>query len=275
MKYAEALFLQQPWLITPQAHAALVSAIQSFFNSPPPQLCPPPDSSLLTVEDGVGVITIDGPIIRKPDLIARLLFGATDTDEAIAAVREAQTRPDVQAVMLDFDSPGGSVSGTPELAQAIADLSDSKYTYAFTGGQLCSAAYWAASQSDAIYATPSARIGSIGVLMPVVDRSESLRNDGIKVEVFAAGKFKSAGTPGVPLTDDQRALIQSDVEEIAADFHAAVLARGRKIPAEAMEGQTFSARKVVNNSLICAVVPDRNAVLAKLQDRHVTLGSAS
>ena len=269
MKYAEALFLQQPWLITPEAHAALVSAVQSFFNSPPPPFSPEADSPLLTVEDGVGIIDIDGPIMRKPDIIARVIFGATDTDEVIAAVREAQSRPDVQAVMLDFDSPGGTVGGTPELAQAIADLSAQKYTYAFTGGQLCSAAYWAASQSDAIYASPSARIGSIGVLMPVVDRSESLRNDGIKVEVFAAGKFKSAGTPGVPLTDDQRALIQSDVEEIAADFRAAVLARGRKIPADAMEGQTFSARKAVNNSLICAVVPDRDAVLAKLQDRHV------
>jgi signal peptide peptidase SppA len=269
VKYAEALFLQQPWLITPQAHAALVSAVQSFFNSPPPPFSPEADSSLLTIEDGVGVITIDGPIMRRPDIIARFIFGATDTDEVIAAVREAQSRPDVQAVMLDFDSPGGTVGGTPELAQAIADLSAQKYTYAFTGGQLCSAAYWAASQSDAIYASPSARIGSIGVLMPVVDRSESLRNDGIKVEVFAAGKFKSAGTPGVPLTDDQRALIQSDVEEIATDFRTAVLARGRKIPADAMEGQTFSARKAVNNSLICAVVPDRDTVFAKLQDRHV------
>ncbi len=180
MKSAEALFLQQPWLITPEAHAALKAAVQSFFDSPK-QLCPEPDSPLLTVEDGVGIVSITRPIIRKPDLIASILFGATDTDEAIAAVREAQSRSDVQAVMLDFDSPGGTVNGTPELAQAIADLSAQKYTYAFTAGQLCSAAYWAASQCDAIYATPSARIGSIGVLLPVVDRSESLRNDGIKV----------------------------------------------------------------------------------------------
>ncbi len=92
--------------------------------------------------------------------------------------------------------------------------------------------------------------------------------------MFAAGKFKSTGTPGVPLTDEQRAWLQSDVEEVAADFRAAVLARGRKIPAEAMEGQTFSALKAVNNSLICAVVPGRNAVLSKLRDRHVTVSQS-
>ncbi len=114
---------------------------------------------------------------------------------------------------------------------------------------MCSGAYWVASQCDAIYVTPSARVGSIGVILPVIDTSEALRSNGIKVEVFAAGKFKSAGTPGVPLTDEQRAWLQTGVEEIAADFRAAVLARGRKIPAEAMEGQTFSARNAMRFNL--------------------------
>ena len=52
------------------------------------------------------------------------------------------------------------------------------------------------------------------------------------------------GAPGTPLTDDQRGLIRSNLEETAREFHAAVLARGRAIPAEAMEeGQTFSGRQ--------------------------------
>lgn len=268
VKPAEVLFLKQPWLITPEAHAAMVAAARSMFDTHPPQIAPEAESPLLSIEDGVGVIAVNGPIIRKPGLIAQILFGATDTDELIAAVAEAGERPDVSAVLFDIDSPGGSVNGTPELAQAVADLSRAKYVYAFSAGQMCSAAYWVASQCDAIYATPSARVGSIGVILPVIDSSEAMRREGIKVEVFAAGKYKSAGTPGVPLTDDQRQWLQSDVEEIAGEFHAAVLARGRKIPAEAMEGQTFSARKAMRFNL-AGMAKNRDEVLGRLRSLHV------
>jgi signal peptide peptidase SppA len=273
VKLAEALFLKQPWLITPEAHAAIIVAARSFFDSSPSEFQPEPQSPLLSVENGVGIVTIDGPIIRRPDLISRVLFGAADTDEILGAVNEAGARPDVKAVLLDIDSPGGSVSGTPELAQAVADLSRSKYVYAFSAGMLCSGAYWVASQCDAIYVTASARVGSIGVILPVIDASESLRNEGIKVEVFAAGKYKSAGTPGVPLTDDQRAWLQAGVEEIAADFHTAVLARGRKIPREAMEGQAFSARNAMRYNL-AGTAKNRDEALRMLRERHVP-GAAS
>jgi signal peptide peptidase SppA len=184
-----------------------------------------------------------------------------------AAIGEAAGREDVDALLLDIDSPGGTVNGTPELGQAVADAAKHKTVYAFSAGQMSSAAYWIASQADAIYATPSARVGSIGVLLPFVDSTEKLRDQGLKVEVFAAGKFKAMGTPGVSLTDEQRELIQSDIEEIAADFKAAVLARGRRIPDEAMEGQTFSARKAQRFNL-AGMVKSRDEVLARLRSLH-------
>jgi len=226
------------------------------------------ESELLAIEEGIGVITIHGPLIRKPDIFSRILFGAIDHEEVANAIREAISREDVLAIFLDIDSPGGTVSGTPELAGVVADASKAKYVYAFTGGQMCSAAYWIASQCDAIYATPSARVGSIGVILPVIDSSEAFRSEGLKVEVFAAGKFKSTGTPGVPLTDEQRQWLQSDVEEIFSDFQAAVLSRSRKIPEEAMQGQTFSARKAQRFNL-SGVVKDRGTALYRLRLLHV------
>lgn len=277
MTLTDTLFLRQPWLITPEAHAAMMSAaqsppagVQAIFKSSfdPEEDEEEIDCDLLTVQDGIGIIPICGPMMRNPDLICQYLFGATDTEAIIEAVNAAAQRPDVQAVFLDIDSPGGSVSGTPELAQAVADLCKSKYTYAFSGGQMCSAAYWVGSQCDAIYVTPSARVGSIGVILPVVDSTEAYQQAGLRVEVFAAGKFKSTGFPGVALTDDQREWLQSDVEEIASDFRAAVLARGRSIPAEAMEGQTFSSRKAMRFNL-AGTVKNRDAALAMLRSRHV------
>ena len=261
------LLQKQPWLIAPEALGAMVAATKSFFDNAP-DLPERPNSPCLSVEDGVGVVAITGPMLRNPDIFDRIILGACNTRELINAVAEAAARPDIEAIFLDIDSPGGSVNGTPELAQAVADASKTKYVYAFSAGQMCSAAYWVASQADAIYATPSARIGSIGVILPVVDSSAAFEQAGLKVEVFAAGKFKSAGTPGTSLTDDQRAWLQSEVEETAADFHAAVLARGRKIPDEAMEGQTFSARKAMRFNL-AGMVASRADALSRLRKLHV------
>ncbi len=258
---------KQPWLITPEAFGVIYSAAQSFFKEGVPTTLRT-ESKLLSVEGGIGTVALRGPMMRNPDVIDQLVFGATDTEEALAAVHEASEREDVQAILLDIDSPGGSVNGTPELAAAVAAASKSKAVYAFSAGQMCSAAYWVASQCDAVYATPSARVGSIGVILPVVDSSEAFAQAGLKMEVFAAGKFKSAGTPGTSLTDEQKDWLQSEVEEIAADFRSAVLARGRKIPDEAMEGQTFSGRRAMRLNM-AGMVDGRAQVVARLRELHV------
>ena len=266
MTALDSLFARQPWLITTEAMQAMATQAVAFFDA---RLNLPERESnpLLSVEGGIASVRIHGPLMRQPDLFSVLLFGATDMDQVSAAISGAVEREDVDALLLDIDSPGGTVNGTPELGQAVADAAKRKTVYAFSAGQMSSAAYWIASQADAIYATPSARVGSIGVLLPFVDSTEKLRNQGLKVEVFAAGKFKAMGTPGVSLTEEQRELIQSDIEEIAADFKAAVLARGRRIPDEAMEGQTFSARKAQRFNL-AGMVKSRDEVLARLRSLH-------
>ena len=225
------------------------------------------ENPLLSVEDGIGVVTIEGPILRKPDLFARIFFGATGSEDIGAALREAAGRDDIKAVFLHIDSPGGTVAGTPELADAVAALDKKKPVYAFSSGLMCSAAYWVASQARAIYATPSAQVGSIGVVQAVVDNSAALDKAGIKVEVFSVGKYKAMGAPGKPLTDDQRELISSNLAEIAGEFHAAVLAKGRAIPAGAMEGQTFSGKQAQRHNL-AGMVPDRAEAMRRLRVYH-------
>jgi signal peptide peptidase SppA len=268
MTLAEVLLLKQPWLIQPAAFQAMAAASRLFPNGCS-ELTAGPNSPLLCVEDGIGIVALNGPMMRRPDVFSQILFGATDTEELLEALEEALERPDIEAVLLDIDSPGGSVTGTPELAQAVADTCKEKPVYAFSSGLMCSAAYWVASQAQAIYVTPSARVGSIGVVQPVVDQSEALRSQGIKVEVFSVGKFKGMCTPGVPLTEDQRLMIQSNIEEVARDFHAAVLSRGRKIPAEAMEGQDFSGKQAQKFNL-AGVVRDRSEALRRLRSYHAS-----
>jgi signal peptide peptidase SppA len=232
------------------------------------------ESSLLSVEDGIGVVAIEGPILRKPDLFARIFFGATSSEEIGDALREAAGREDIKAVFLNIDSPGGTVAGTPELAAAVKSLNDRKPVYAFSSGLMCSAAYWVASQARAIYATPSAQIGSIGVVQAVIDNSAALDKAGIKVEVFSVGKYKAMGAPGTPLTDDQRELISSNLAEIAGEFHAAVLAKGRAIPAEAMEGQTFNGKQAQRHNL-AGMVADRAEAMHRLRIYHASVDTGS
>jgi len=225
------------------------------------------DQGYLKVENGIGIIAINGPIVKAPSLFERLLFGATDMDAICAAIEEAGGRQDVKGVLLDINSPGGTVIGTPELAQAVRSLATNKYVYAFTDGMMASAAYWIGSQADAIYATPSSRVGSVGVLQTVTNHTDQLKMRGISVETFAAGKYKSAGSPHMPLTDEQRAMIQANVDEIHTDFKAAVLARGRQIPPEAMEGQDFTGKNAASNGMVTGLMQSRSRAIAKLSGR--------
>ena len=281
MTFAEILLFNQPWLIAPDALRAIAAAadnrpdLAGVIDIKRMPVEPDPDDEddifddIFSIENGVGVVAINGPMIRKPDFLSRYLFGATDTDAITQAIRMAASRPDVQAIMLDIDSPGGSVVGTPELAQAVADAQQQKPVYAFTSGMCCSAAYWVASQAQSIYCTPSARVGSIGVIQAFIDRSEQFRANGLKMEVFAAGKFKGIGAPGTSLTDAQRAHLQSNIEEIAADFHAAVLARGRQISPDAMEGQDFSGKQAQRMNL-ASVVQGRDDAMGRLRTFQVS-----
>jgi len=262
----DAIRSRQPWLITPEALDHFAARASAFGDGPLFQN-DPRTHPFLSVEDGVGIVSLHGPLIRRPGLIESALFGAVDTEDAFDAIREAVNNEKVGAVLLDIDSPGGTVNGTPELAEAVADASREKPVYAFSAGLMCSASYWVASQADAVYASPSARVGSIGVIIPFLDSAEAYRQAGLHMEVFASGRFKGLGTPGTSLTDDQRALLRGEVEEIFADFRAAVLARGRKIPDDAMEGQTFSARQAQRHHL-AGLAKNRDAVLARLRRLH-------
>jgi len=262
------------WLIQPDALHAISASYQAqaeragIFSHQSQQ------NPLLSVEDGIGIVAIEGPILRKPDLFAKMFYGATSSEEIADALQEIYGRDDIKAVLLNIDSPGGTVAGTPELANAVAALDKKKPVYAFSSGLMCSAAYWVASQARAVYATPSAQVGSIGVVQTVIDNTVALESRGLKVEVFSVGKYKAMGAPGAPLTDEQRQLISSNLAEIASDFHTAVLARGRAIPAEAMEGQTFSGRQAQRHNL-AGMVPDRNEALRRLRVYHAAVDTGS
>jgi signal peptide peptidase SppA len=124
--------------------------------------------------------------------------GGTSTEMFGQAFDKAMSDPNVAAIVIDIDSPGGSVEGVPELAAKIAAARGSKPIVAVANAMAASAAYWLAAAADEIVVTPSGLVGSIGVYQMHVDASEAVADEGLKVTYISAGKYKTEGNPHEP-----------------------------------------------------------------------------
>ncbi len=186
--------------------------------------------------DRVVVIPIVGPLAHR-----RSWWG-TALDAIAAQVTEAAAagRP----IVLDIDSPGGEVLGTPEAADAIADAARRVPVVAAVQ-RAASAAYWLASQAGAIVVTPSGELGAIGVILAHLDWSRSLDAAGVTPTLIAVPAFKTEGHPWQPLSAASQAAWRRDVERVYARFVATV-ARGRRLPVATVAGPAFGEGRLVD-----------------------------
>ena len=240
MNARDLILTQEPWAIAPEAMDGIIGlamdmAAGKLFTLPQSEA----PQSIMSVADGVATISITGPLLPTTDEFDRVMLGATSLDEVRSTVESAAADPAVTSIVLNIDSPGGTVRGTPEAADAIYEASKVKPVRAHTSGTMASAAYWLGSQATSVSMTRSASVGSIGVMVPHIDQSKRAEMLGVKVELFTTGKFKAAGFPGTSLTESQRELIQERIDQVFGEFKSAVTRQGRKIPAEAMQGQSF------------------------------------
>ena len=170
--------------------------------------------------DGVAVVSLHGICGRHLSGLA-MACGGCDVDRVRAAVLAADADLAARAIVLDVDSPGGAVAGVAECAEAVARVE--KPCIAYAADQCASAAYWIASQADALIVGPTADIGSVGVYCALLDESRAYDAKGLKVEMLSSGANKGVGYPGTALTDEQRATLQGQVDYVADLFKAAVL----------------------------------------------------
>lgn len=152
------------------------------------------------------------------------------------------------AVVLSLDSPGGLVDDVGDAAAVLADLSVPLVVH--TPGLLCSAAYWLASGADAIMASSSAEVGSIGVYCPMIDYRGLLEMSGVRIELAKTGDLKGMGYPGTEWTEAQKAHMQQLVDDIFEDFQAAVKAGRPDVPEEAMTGGAYMAKRATGHALV-------------------------
>jgi signal peptide peptidase SppA len=209
----------------------------------------------------VAVLPIRGVLTQHPSLLS-MLFG-TSYDEIGTAFRTLVADPSVGQIVLDMDSPGGMVSGCPELAAEILAARSVKPVLAIANGMMASAAYWIAAGAQEIIALPSAEIGSIGAMMAHVDFSKALAMQGEIVTILKSAPYKDEGTPVRPLTDDDREAIQRRVDQAGDMFVRAVAKARRKSPAAVAAG--FGQGRVLSASdALAAGVVDRIAMIPEV-----------
>ena len=190
----------------------------------------------------IAIIPIWGVIDHRARMLEEESSGVGTSTELVGRYIDAAVNdPNVGAILLDIDSPGGSVAGVQELSDKIFNARGSKPIVASANDLMASAAYWIGSAADEIAVTPSGLVGSVGVIAEHVDFSKALEMDGIKPTLITSSEFKGEGNPYEPLNDEARAEIQRQVDLYHVEFVGA-LARNRGVTAAKVEADFGKGR---------------------------------
>lgn len=214
----------------------------------------------------VAILPIYGTIMQRAGGMDEI-SGATSIERLQAQFRALIKNDDIKAIVLNVDSPGGSVKGVDEFAAEILEARGIKPIVAQIDSDAHSAAFWLASAADRIVVTPGGMAGSIGVFGVHDDISKMLDRIGVKKTVIASSEEKVEGLPFGPLSDEAKAELQKRVDEAAMMFMERV-AEGRGVTRAAVKdrfgnGRSFGARELVSRGMADEIAPLR-ATLEKL-----------
>lgn len=187
-----------PWMIEPQAHALIASILQKHIDGAeianvrgqtPSQQERDPDGGMLQKVGRSAVVQIHGPILPRANMgnLSSRVTGSAEISEAISIAAAS----DSESIVLDIDSPGGSVLGGFEAADAIQAASAIKPVFACISGLGCSLAYLLASQADEIIATRASVLGSIGVISSIESGNRAALNEGFDSITVASSRQKA------------------------------------------------------------------------------------
>jgi signal peptide peptidase SppA len=224
----------------------------------------PPTSSK---RGAVAIIPVRGMIAHRMEALSASSGGASC--EAIGRmVDDVTANESIGTIVYDFDTPGGTVSGVPELAAKMFALRGVKKQIAMVQGRCCSGGYYLASQCDEIVATQSSEIGDIGVFMAHRDLSEALAKEGIKITLVKEGRHKAELNPFMPLSPEALANMEERVAHAYGEFLKAV-ARGRGVTPAAVKSGYGEGRSLVAKDAKAAGLIDRIATMDETLARLV------
>lgn len=177
----------------------------------------------------------------------------------------------VKGVLLRLNSPGGTASASQAIYEKIMSMRKNKGVkfYSFMQDVAASGAYYIASACDVIYANPSTLTGSIGVIMQVPNYTDLSNKIGVQTITIKSGKFKDIGNGARKMTDDEKTLLQTLINDTYGEFVKAV-ARGRKMPESTVrqlgDGRIYTGNQAKANKLVDKLGTEADTIndLAKL-----------
>jgi signal peptide peptidase SppA len=219
-----------------------------------------PETLYVVSPDGVGIACIDGPMMK-----AKSKFGGCSTIQVRRALRAMTADPDVLAILISIDSPGGTVAGTAELGDEVAAADKLKPVCAHISDCGASAAYWVASRARTISANAAALVGSIGTVGVLEDSSAQAKAEGVVVHVLSTGPHKGVGIDGSEITPEHIASYQGLIDQMGEQFFSTVK-KGRGLTdaqmRKATTGEVWMAADAKEMGLIDGVESMDDAVLA-------------
>lgn len=208
--------------------------------------------------DKVAIIDVRGLIADRS--IGGGLFapGSNPVDDLVARLDRAAKDPDVKAVILRINSPGGTVAASETMHREVRRFSEKtgKPVVASLGEVAASGGYYLALATDEIIAQPSTITGSIGVIMPSMNFSEGLARLGIRSRAVTSGPNKDLANPFEPIREPQYVVLQGVVDDFYIRFRDLVVERRPNLPAEhvseATDGRIYTGTAAAQIGLVDA-----------------------
>jgi len=201
----------------------------------------------------VALIPVEGIIMASG---TSNVFGESvvASDTIVKFIEEAAESSQIEAIVLEINSPGGSPVASDEIGTAIKNAKDSgKPVVAVIREIGASGGYWIASATDYIIANRMSATGSIGVISSYVEFSGLMEEYGVGYEQLTAGKYKDIGTPFRQLKEEERDLFQNKINKIY-DIFVDEVALNRNIPREKVvdlaTGEVYFGMEALNLGLI-------------------------
>lgn len=201
----------------------------------------------------VAIIEINGIIMAGKSSAGFLGGGVTGSETVMAQLRQVSRDPDIKAIVLRINSPGGTPAASQEITDEIERLKKSGVKIVSSMGDVAaSGAYWIASASDMIISNPGTITGSIGVLMQTSNYRNLFDKLGIDTNTIKSGAYKDMGSSDRPLTGEEREIFQSMVDDTYNQFVDTV-AGNRKIQPDEIQrlnGRVLTGRQALEAGLV-------------------------